>query len=40
MKKILLATAVVLGMLGAVSTASADHENDFDNFFEWVADNN
>jgi len=40
MKKLVLATAAVLSMLGTVSVASADHDGDFDNFFEWIADNN
>lgn len=45
MKKILLATALVFGVLGGVSAASAtpgdsiDYYDNFDNFFEWVADN-
>ena len=39
MKKIVLAAAIVVGALGSVTTASATHGNDFDHFFEWVADN-
>ena len=40
MKKIILSTAIVLGALGSVTTASATHGDDFDHFFEWIADNN
>ena len=39
MKKIILAAAIVLGMLGGVSVASANDDCDFENFFEWIADN-
>lgn len=39
MKKIILAAAIALGTLVGATAASATHGDEFDHFFEWVADN-